>query len=295
MPWLQLRLHTEQQHADAIGDALTELGAVSVTLKDAEDKPILEPMPGETPLWQHIEMMVLFDASVDADGLLQRWRKHPLAKHSQQEKFELLEDKDWERAWMDRFEPMHFGGKLWVCPSWKPVPDASAVNVMLDPGLAFGTGTHPTTALCLRYLAEHPPLGLRVLDFGCGSGILAIAALKLGAAEVVAVDIDPQAIAATRDNAERNGVNDHRLCVGEPNILQSMPAFDYVLANILMGPLLRLAPEISGFCNNSATLVLSGLLNEQAAEVMAAYEKWFEFEPVAIDDDWCRLSARKNK
>ena len=152
MPWLQLKLDTNDQYSDEIGEAMLDLGALSVTLMDAKDVPILEPAPGETPLWNELSMMMLFEADVDTQQILEKWQTNPLSAKTSQVKFEQLEDKDWEREWMDRFEPMQFGKRLWVCPSWKPVPDENAVNVMLDPGLAFGTGTHPTTALCLEWL-----------------------------------------------------------------------------------------------------------------------------------------------
>ncbi|WP_196138932.1 50S ribosomal protein L11 methyltransferase [Aliikangiella sp. G2MR2-5] len=292
MPWLQLRLNTTEPHADNIGDALMEMGALSVTLMDAEDVPILEPAPGETPLWQNVHMMVLFDAETDTRGILDAWQQHPLSQHSSNEKFELLEDKDWEREWMERFEPLQFGEKLWICPSWKPVPDESAVNVMLDPGLAFGTGTHPTTSLCLKWLDGLDLDGKTVIDYGCGSGILAIAALKLGAAKVYAVDIDEQAIIATKDNAERNGVMDERLLVGKPELVNGIST-EIVVANILAGPLKELAAQISAHCQSHGRLALSGLLDVQSEEVNSCYQQWFDMEPAVYEQEWTRLSGIK--
>lgn len=292
MPWLQLRLNTNQDNADQVGDALMELGALSITLMDAEDIPILEPAPGETPLWQNIQMMVLFDAQTDTKQILTAWQGHELSSYTQSEKFELLEDKDWEREWMDRFEPMLFGEKLWICPSWKPVPDESAVNVMLDPGLAFGTGTHPTTALCLKWLDGLDLKGKTVIDFGCGSGILAIAALKLGATKVYAVDIDPQAITATQENARRNQVLDERLEVGLPDFIAGK-VVDIVVANILAGPLKSLAGQISAHCDSHGKLALSGLLDTQADEISATYQQWFDMEPPEFQEEWTRLTGNK--
>ena len=292
MPWLQLRLTTTQPHAESIGDAFMETGALSVTFMDAEDVPILEPAPGETPLWQNVSMMALFDAETNTQFILDRWAAHPLSEHSNNEKFELLEDKDWEREWMDRFEPMQFGENLWVCPSWKPVPNPDAVNVLLDPGLAFGTGTHPTTSLCLKWLAETDLNGKTVIDYGCGSGILAIAALKLGAKQVYAVDIDPQAITATLDNAKRNGVNDERLKVGLPDSVDGISS-EVVVANILAGPLKELAEQISAHCESHGKLALSGLLDTQAEEILCHYQQWFDMEPAAFEDEWSRLSGVK--
>lgn len=294
MPWLQLRLNTTENHADDVGDALMELGALSVTLTDAEDVPILEPAPGETPLWKNIHMMILFDAKTDTKLLLNQWREKSQAQFTQAEKFELLEDKDWEREWMDSFEPMLFGRRLWICPSWKPIPDEAAVNVMLDPGLAFGTGTHPTTALCLQWLDSIDLSGKTLIDYGCGSGILAIAALKLGASKVYAVDIDPQAIIATKDNATRNAVLDERLLVGSPDIVDDIKV-DIVVANILAGPLRELAESISSLCGSHGKLALSGLLDSQAESVRTAYQQWFDMDAPSYQDEWSRLSGVKKE
>ncbi len=292
MPWLQLTFQTTQQYADDIGDALVSLGGLSVTLMDAEDVPILEPLPGETPLWNHIQMMVLFDAETNTEQLLKIWQNHELSQHTCNPKFELLEDKDWEREWMTRFEPMQFGEKLWVCPSWKPVPDETAVNVMLDPGLAFGTGTHPTTALCLRWLSAVDLNDKEVIDFGCGSGILAIAALKLGAAKVYAVDIDPQAILATQENAKRNLVEDKRLVVGLPEIVEGLKV-DVIVANILAGPLESLAEQISCLGKSHAKLAISGLLDSQADGLLSTYQQWFDMDEAVFEQEWARLSGEK--
>ncbi len=292
MPWLQLKLTTTEDYANDIGDALMEMGALSVTLMDAEDVPILEPAPGETPLWQNISMMVLFEADVDTKAILSNWQAHRLSQYSHHEKFELLEDKDWEREWMTRFEPMQFGDKLWICPSWKPVPDPSAVNVMLDPGLAFGTGTHPTTSLCLKWLNSINLKGKTVIDYGCGSGILAIAALKLGAEKVYAVDIDPQAIDATKENAKRNDVFDERLIVGLPELIDEISS-EVVVANILAGPLKSLADKISAHCNSGGQIALSGLLQTQADEINTQYQQWFEMNEPQFEQEWARLSGLK--
>lgn len=292
MPWLQLALKTTEEHADTVGDELMNLGALSVTLMDAENVPILEPAPGETPLWQNIKMMVLFDAEVNTKQILKQWVSNQFSQFTSDEKFELLEDKDWEREWMTRFEPMKFGQRLWICPSWKPIPDPTAVNVLLDPGLAFGTGTHPTTALCLEWLDSIDLMGKTVLDFGCGSGILAIAALKLGASKVYAVDIDPQAIVATKENAKRNSVGDARLVVGLPDILDDV-IVEVLVANILAGPLESLAPQISLHCQSHAKLALSGLLNTQAESIRSTYLEWFQMDEPAYQDEWTRLTGIK--
>jgi len=294
MPWLQLTLITSEQNAEAIGDVMLEMGALSVTLMDAKDIPILEPAPGETPLWKDIQMMLLFDAEIDTKAILEDWQSNPLSSESSAEKFELIEDKDWEREWMDLFEPMKFGSNLWVCPSWKPVPDENAVNVMLDPGLAFGTGTHPTTALCLEWLDSVDLRGKTLIDYGCGSGILAIAALKLGAIKVYAVDIDPQAILATKENAKRNQVLDGRLVVGYPSAISDIVT-DIVVANILAGPLVELSENIADHCETNGNIALSGILDNQTEVTRNAYLKWFDMQQPVYKEEWSRLTGTKIK
>jgi len=292
MPWLQLKLTTSEENVEAVSDAMLEMGALSVTLMDAKDIPILEPAPGETPLWKDVQMMMLFDAEIDTQIILASWSKNLLSRQTQGEKFEQIEDKDWEREWMDRFEPMKFGSRLWICPSWKPVEDENAVNVMLDPGLAFGTGTHPTTALCLSWLDSIDLQGKTLIDYGCGSGILAIAALKLGARKVYAVDIDEQAILATKENARRNDVFDERLVVGYPSLLDEIST-DIVVANILAGPLVELSANIAGHCNETGFIALSGILDNQAEVTRKAYLEWFDMEQPVFKEEWSRLSGKK--
>lgn len=239
---------TETEHhrreREDLSDALMEAGAVSITFQDTHDTPVFEPLPGETRLWGDTDVIGLFDAETDMNDVVAILENHPLLGAGFAHKIEQLEDKDWEREWMDNFHPMRFGERLWICPSWRDVPDENAVNVMLDPGLAFGTGTHPTTSLCLQWLDSLDLTGKTVIDFGCGSGILAIAALKLGAAKAIGIDIDPQAIQASRDNAERNGVSD-RLELYLPKDQPEEMKADVVVANILAGPLRELAPLIS--------------------------------------------------
>jgi len=294
MPWLQLRLNTSQQYADIVGDEMMALGALSVTMMDAKDNPILEPAPGETPLWEEVAMMLLFDATISTKDFLSAWKNNDHSVYTSAEVFELLEDKDWEREWMDLFQPMQFGKRLWVCPSWKAIPDESAVNVMLDPGLAFGTGTHPTTALCLTWLDGEDLKGKTLIDYGCGSGILAIAALKLGASKVYAVDIDPQAIIATKENAKRNDVLDDRLMIGYPKDIEAV-IVDRVVANILSGPLVELAEEIAAHCKIGGKIALSGILETQAVTTREAYTSWFEMAEPVYQQDWSRLNGLKIK
>ncbi|MBU0921338.1 MAG: 50S ribosomal protein L11 methyltransferase [Pseudomonadota bacterium] len=289
MSWLQIRLAITPDQAEALEDQLLDLGAVSVTFMDAEDQPIFEPDLNTTPLWSHTHLLALFEADTDPDSLLahlQRLRGGELPEHQ----VEVIEDQDWERSWMDNFQPMRFGRRLWIVPSWHAAPEPDAVNLLLDPGLAFGTGTHPTTALCLEWLDAQPLQGQSLLDFGCGSGILAIAGLLLGAEHAVGTDIDTQALDASRDNAERNGIAAERFALHLPEQLPEKAA-DVVVANILAGPLVSLAPRITALVKPGGRLALSGILAEQAEEVRAAYSDAFELDPTADKDGWVRISG----
>ncbi|MFP1767075.1 50S ribosomal protein L11 methyltransferase [Lonsdalea quercina] len=290
MPWIQLKINTSGAHAEPLGDALVESGAVSVTFQDTHDTPVFEPLPGETRLWGDTDVIGLYDAETDMKAVVAILEQEPLLGAGFKHKIEQLEDKDWEREWMDNFHPMQFGKRLWICPSWRDIPDPEAVNVMLDPGLAFGTGTHPTTALCLQWLDGLDLQGKTVIDFGCGSGILAIAALKLGAARAIGIDIDPQAIQASRDNAQRNGVSD-RLELYLPQDQPEALSADVVVANILAGPLRELAPLIGALPNAGGHLGLSGVLATQAANVSEAYQDKFTLDPVAEKEEWCRITG----
>lgn len=290
MPWIQIRINATAKTADKVSNMLLGRGAQAVTFMDAKDVPVYEPMPGETPLWGETEVMGLFDAETDPAPTIAFFQQ--IFGEDVGYKVEQLEDKDWVREWMDHFHPMQFGERLWICPSWRDVPNPDAVNVMLDPGLAFGTGTHPTTALCLQWLDGLDLAGKTVVDFGCGSGILGIAALKLGAARVIGIDIDPQAIQASRDNAERNGVADQielYLPADQPQDVEA----DVVVANILAGPLRELAPLIAGHGKAGSLMALSGVLESQAPELETIYGQWFEMDPTAFKEEWCRLSGRK--
>ncbi|HDU8647001.1 50S ribosomal protein L11 methyltransferase [Morganella morganii] len=292
MPWIQIRLNSTGADAEVIGDELTETGAVSVTFQDSHDTPIFEPLPGETRLWGDTDVIGLYDAETDMKAVVAQLQQHPLLGEKFVHKIEQIEDKDWEREWMDNFHPMRFGQRLWICPSWREIPDPDAVNVMLDPGLAFGTGTHPTTSLCLEWLDGLDLNGKTVIDFGCGSGILAIAALKLGAKEAIGIDIDPQAIQASRDNAERNGVSDRLTLYLSDKKPQTLSA-DVVVANILAGPLRELAPVIGALPQTGGLLGLSGVLATQAEGVADAYRDVFEIDEIAEKEEWCRITATK--
>ncbi|AWB65734.1 50S ribosomal protein L11 methyltransferase [Saccharobesus litoralis] len=290
MPWIQVRYTTDKESADAISDHMTGTGAAAVTFLDAADTPIYEPMPGEFLLWEATTVVGLYDAEVDVDKILLRLQASNAGSKGFY-KVEQLEDKDWVREWMDSFHPMQFGERLWICPSWRDVPDEQAVNVLLDPGLAFGTGTHPTTGLCLQWLDSHIQDDQVVVDFGCGSGILAIAALKLGAQRVVGIDIDPQAIEASKENAKRNQVED-KIELFLPNNQPNLQA-DVVVANILAGPLRELAQVITDYVKPGGKLALSGILASQAEQICEIYAQWFDLDPVAQQEDWCRVSGTK--
>lgn len=289
MNWLELKLALGDLDAEHVEEALLAAGAVSVTLEDAGDEPLYEPDPLKPPLWSDTRMTALFAADADMDGvkafLLATLALPRLPAH----RVEPLEDRDWAREWLKDFKPMRFGRRLWVCPTGYVPPEPSAVNLLLDPGLAFGTGTHATTALCLEWLDGATLTGLDVIDYGCGSGILAIAAARLGAKRVRAVDNDPQALIATQDNAARNGV-EALIDVSAPESLPAGAA-DVLLANILAGPLMQLAPRLAGRVKPGGALVLSGILKSQEAELCAAYEPHFGSFLVAKREDWLRITA----
>ncbi|HIP76144.1 MAG TPA: 50S ribosomal protein L11 methyltransferase [Psychromonas hadalis] len=293
MPWIQIKLNACFENAEAIGELLMDSGALSATFTDAKDTPIFEPLPGETRLWGDTDVTGLYEADEEMISVLAILNASPLLPDNFSYKIELLEDKDWEREWMDKFHPMKFGKRLWICPSWKPVPDETAVNVMLDPGLAFGTGTHPTTALCLTWLDGQDLTDKVIIDFGCGSGILAIVALKLGAKRVIGIDIDPQAILASRDNAQRNNVSD-QLELYLPEDLPQGVLADVLVANILAGPLRELSTHIEALVKPNGLLALSGILEQQAGELIGVYSQWFKMNPANLKEEWAQLSGEKS-
>jgi ribosomal protein L11 methyltransferase len=277
--------------SDTVEEALLELGASSITLLDRGDEPVLEPKPGELRLWSDTLVRALFDSSLDPLRQLERLAGTLGSAGMAQARVRAVADRDWERVWLADWTSLRFGRRLWVCPTGAAAPDdPAAIVVRLDPGLAFGTGTHPTTALCLQILDSLPLSGRAVIDYGCGSGILGIAALKLGAMQVTAVDLDPQALLATRTNATRNGVSSAIEVQGVP--AQLRPA-SCVVANILAGPLIELAPLLTQACEAGGDLLLSGLLKTQAHAVKAAYSSGFEEMRVIGRDDWCCIHARR--
>jgi ribosomal protein L11 methyltransferase len=283
-------------NAESVETALIEAGAEAITFSDRGDEPVLEPKPDEIRLWSDTLVRALFDLADDPSNVaaqtLGRLAQLLGAPITECARVRAVESRDWERVWLKDWNPMRFGRRLWVCPTSAPEPqDPGAVVVRLDPGLAFGTGTHPTTALCLQMLDAMPLAGRSLIDYGCGSGILGIAALKLGAARVVAVDLDPQALVATRENAARNGVADRIEVQGVPPRLEPATC---VFANILAEPLIELAPVLSAACLPAADLFLSGLLRSQAYAVKAAYGASFAIVQVIERGDWCGIHARRN-
>lgn len=291
MPWLQLIIPTNDTEADQLSDALMEQGAVSVTLQDMQDQPMLEPAIGTTPMWSQTRAVGLFDASQDLNQVIKNL-EHKLRKKIPVWKGEQLEDKDWVRAWMDDFKPMQFGEKLWVVPSTFEPPQPKAANILLDPGLAFGTGTHPTTSMCLEWLDANPPRNKELIDFGCGSGILAIGAILLGAKHAEAIDLDPQALIATRDNAEKNNVAD-KIKTYLPNEFSNTTT-PLLLANILASPLIEFASYFAELTDAHGQIVLSGILAEQAEAVLAAYQTNFDIQIWKQQGDWvCLAGIRK--
>ena len=291
MQWLQLIVASTRDASSAIEDALLELGAVSVTLEDAADQPILEPGVGETPLWDNCIIKALF--ADDTDTVETSAQLEQLTTQTLQQSWQQLEDKDWSQEWKKYFSPMKCDERLWICPSWIAPPDPDGINLSLDPGLAFGTGSHPTTHLCLRWLDRQDLTGQTVIDYGCGSGILGIAALLLGAKKVIAVDNDPQALLATRDNAERNNIAAERISTYLPEDLPSDVIGQTMLANILAAPLIELAPKLTALTASNGLICLSGLLEHQIDAVSQPYLANFNFDNPAIETEWAQLAARK--
>lgn len=289
MDFYELTCPAPRDQLEVLDQVLTQLGAVGITYADAQDNPIYEPLPGEMPLWDEVKLTALFDDAAIFDQA-QSWLKSTLPHL--EILTTVLKDQVWERVWMDHFKPMQFGQNSWVVPDGFDVVDPNAVNLILDPGLAFGTGTHPTTALCLAWLDENEVAGKRLVDFGCGSGVLAVMALLHGASEVICVDIDDQAIEATWQNAKKNGV-DGGIRVVSPNEVESITAVDGVLANILAAPLLQLCDRFADMLRPEGFVVLSGILAEQENVIADKYHSRFVDIESKIDKDWCRVSARK--
>lgn len=291
MPWQQISVTTEERLASDLSELFSQLGALSVTYMDAEDQPIYEPDVGEIKIWHNTQVIALYEADVDIAAIKSAVQRRFAAETLSAWHIEDVEDQAWERAWMQYYQPMKFGGTLWVCPTGQEYQEPGTVCLTMDPGLAFGTGTHPTTALCLEWLAEHELTDKTVIDYGCGSGILAVAAILLGAKHAYALDIDPQALTASADNALKNNVQNQITCVS-PGQLNDITA-DVVIANILAKPLIELSETILSLLKPGGDLVLSGILNEQTDKVKAAYCEVIHFNPVTSQEDWIRLDGVK--
>ena len=291
MQWIQLIIPCSRLYSADVESAALEAGALSVTLQDAADQPILEPAVGETPLWDDCVMTALFSSKIDTNNVNEQMTTY--LSGTINARWEQLEDKDWSQEWKQHFQPLKCGDRLWICPSWIAPPDLNAVNLILDPGLAFGTGSHPTTHLCLRWLDQQDLKGKIVIDYGCGSGILGIAALLLGAKQVIAVDNDPQALLASRDNAQRNNIAASRLSTYLPDDVPTTICADVMVANILASPLISLAPKLCAMTKPKGLLCLAGLLENQIDAVSKPYLEQFTFSSPAIESEWAQLGAQK--
>ena len=292
--WQELSYTANKDQIDALEDWLFAAGAVSVTLEDDADQPLLEPGPGETPLWDAVRLTALFPGDIDLQPLLDTTPPQPVLE-TPREPVRVV-DQEWTRVWEEQFHPMKMGTRLWICPSWTPPPNPDAINILLDPGLAFGTGTHPTTAMCLSALDAGLSEGQRVIDYGCGSGILGIAAARLGAATVLAVDNDPQAITASLDNAARNQVDGAAFSAVLPDdasVHSALASADWVVANILAGPLIDLAPRLISLIAPGGRLLLAGLLSDQVEAVAAAYAPTVNLSVVDQVEEWVLLAGQR--
>ena len=293
--WQELHFTARKDQVEPLEDWLFARGALSVTLEDEADQPLLEPGPGETPLWEAVHLTALFAGAEDLTPLL---GEIPSELCTQAPTVAVpVADREWTRVWEDQFHPLQMGERLWICPSWTSPPDPDAINILLDPGLAFGTGTHPTTAMCLRALDADFPPGKRCVDYGCGSGILGIAAARLSAAAVLGVDNDPQAITASRDNARRNDIPDNTFPVVLPQdelVATWQASANWVVANILAGPLVALAPVLTSLMVPGGRLLLAGLLMEQTEAVIEAYAPEVALSIVDQQEEWVLLAGDKH-
>lgn len=294
MPWIQAIIEVPSEQTNELEDLLMAIGAQAVTMRDAADQPIYEPKLGTTPLWSTVTLIALFDAEQPLEVQMKQLAALYESEYEQafpNYKLELVEDKDWVREWMDTFKPMPFGKRLWICPSWLEPEDPEAINLKLDPGLAFGTGTHATTSLCLKWLDQADIQNKTIFDFGCGSGILGIAAMLLGAKSLVGIDIDPQAILASNENTERNQMDESKVSFHLPEDAPQVKT-EIVLANILAGPLVELKDSILSYLLPGGHLVLSGILASQAQTVATAYEQTCTIHSIEEDDGWVRIHAQ---
>ena len=292
--WQELHFTTRKDQVQVLEEWLFERGALSVTLEDDADQPLLEPGPGETPLWDEVRVTALYVGDQDITPILGEIPPKLITSASRAPV--PVADKEWTRVWEDEFHPLQMGERLWICPSWTPPPDPDAINILLDPGLAFGTGTHPTTAMCLRSMEAGLGSDTRVVDYGCGSGILGIAAARLGATAVLGVDNDPQAITASLNNAARNHVPREAFSVVLPEdelVSSWRGSATWVVANILAGPLVVLAPVLTSLMTPGGRLLLAGLLADQAKEVIKAYAPTVDLVIADQQEEWVLLAGNK--
>lgn len=292
MPWQKLHLSVKAAELDKITVFLESAGASSITVEDAGDNPIYEPSLQAPQAWPDNNVSALFTMDVAISPLIDLLEVYLAHDAPLQYQTTILEDQVWERVCLDNFHPLHFGNHLWICPSWHKVDDPKAIVVQLDPGLAYGTGTHATTQLCLKWLANNAVKNKTVIDYGCGSGILSLAAYKLGAQKIIAVDNDPQALTATRENASRNQVNLNNFFIYTPEQMPTLKA-EIIIANILAGPLIDLADKFINYLANGGQIVLSGILAPQIEKVQAAYKDYIAFDEPVIQEEWARLSGIK--
>ena len=290
---LEIQLITTGAHANAISDYLLELGALAITLSDAEDNPIFEPELDTLPLWPEIKLAAIFSAEFSLEEILLNLYTHAEAPYIQHITKKIIEDLDWVKQTQALTQPQCFGENLWIYPSWHKIPAGDGVKILLDPGLAFGTGSHATTALMLTWLAKNPPVNLSVIDYGCGSGILGIAAAKLGAKKVWSTDIDPQALAATRENAASNNLAETELSTYLPENLPQNIKADLILANILALPLVQLVDTFIHYLQPQGVLVLSGVLEQQIEMIKTAYINKFSLVAVNMQNDWVSMVWKK--
>ena len=296
MAWQQLRVRVRSDQIEPLEQLILDYGGLSISYLDADDQPVFQKEPGSTQLWDLVDLVCLFEKEINLDKLLLLLQQHPAIEDKESLTLKTLEDQVWERSWMSDFKAMQFGERLWVCPSWQKPPEPNAVNIMLDPGLAFGSGSHATTSMCLQWLEKNIRDDIKVIDYGCGSGILAIAAALLGAAQVIAVDNDPQAITATIENAKRNNIPKGVIETYLPDQLPDDPAAllsDILVANILAEPLMQLAEDLSHLVKPQGQIALSGLLAEQADGLLEHYGFWFEMDKAVMSEEWARLSGTR--
>lgn len=291
MAWQQLIFTADQSLAEQLESVLFAVGADAVSFLDAEDQPLFEPLPNTNTIWEKTKVVALFDINVDIDEILQSVSSALGETRLPPYSLETLADQDWERSWMDDFNPMQFGEKLWICPSWCEPVDPEAINIKLDPGLAFGTGTHETTSLCLEWLEQNDIQDLTMIDYGCGSGVLAIAACLLGVKKVWAVDYHPQAIQATQQNSQENNISPEKIIALQPEELPDLKA-DLIVANILAQPLIELAPRMAELLKPEGRLILSGILAEQTDLILAAYKDNFTLQDMQQKHDWMRIEFK---